>query len=110
MVYDEILTDRVRGLFERKGIATVEKRMFGGVTFMVRGNMCVGVSRDELMVRVGKSGNDEALAQPHARPMNFTGKPKDGFVFVGREGFASDSGLAEWVGRGLAFNATLPEK
>ena len=84
--------------------------MFGGLTFMVCWSMCVGVVGEELMIRVGKDLNDEALAQPYARPMNFTGKPMDGFVYVKTAGLATDTGLAEWVERGLTFNATLPEK
>jgi len=110
MAYDETLAQRMRDLFESKGVPTQEKKMFGGLTFMVRGNMCVGVIGEELMIRVGKEQNDEALAQPHARPMDFTGKPMDGYVYVESEGLASDAELAEWVERGLTFNATLKEK
>ena len=72
--------------------------------------MCVGVVKDELMVRVGPDQNDEAVAQPHARPMDFTGKAMDGYVYVATEGLADDAGVREWLDRGLKFNATLKAK
>jgi hypothetical protein len=72
--------------------------------------MCCGVIGDELMVRVGKDLNDEALSRPHARPMDFTGKPMAGFIYGGAEGLTSDSELTEWVDLGLQFNSTMPEK
>ena len=109
MAYDEGLAERLREAFQDQA-ETVEKRMFGGLAFMVNGNMCCGVERDSLMVRIGPDQYEEALALPHARPMDFTGRPMRGFVYVDAEGFESDEGLSEWVQRGLNFVFTLPPK
>ena len=109
MDFDEATAARVRTLLEGSP-GYVEKEMFGGLTFMVRGHMCCGVIKDELMVRVGPDQNDEALSQPHARPMDFTGKPMNGFIYVARGGLASDDDLAGWVDRALEFNSTKPAK
>lgn len=87
-----------------------EKKMFGGLAFMVNGHMCVGLNEDHLMVRVGKEAHDEALAQPHARPMDFTGRPMKGFLFVDPAGYASDEDLQAWVGRCLDYVLSLPPK
>lgn len=110
MAYDEGLAQRIR---ETLGAAdglggVVEKKMFGGLAFMVRGHMSCGVSGDELMVRVGPDAYEEALAQPHARQMDFTGKPLKGFVYVAAEGFESDEDLAAWVDRSVRFALSLP--
>lgn len=113
MAYDEGLAQRIREtLANRQDVRLdiVEKKMFGGIAFMVGGNMSVGVVNEELMVRVGKEGHDEALAQSHARPMEFTGKPMKGFVYVSAEGIAEDEDLAGWVERGVAFASSLPVK
>ena len=85
MAYDEELAERIRAaLADRTDV--IERKMFGGLTFMLRGNMCCGVEKTNLMVRVGPERYDEALAQPHARLMDFTGRPMKGMVFVGRRG------------------------
>ena len=102
MAYDEGLAERIRDVLgEEPGVA--EKKMFGGLAFMIGDKMTVGIVKDELMVRTGPERNDEALAQPHARPMDFTGRPMKGFVFVSPEGFESDERLQWWVALGLAF-------
>ena len=81
MGYDERLAERVRAvLADLDGVR--EQKMFGGLAFMVRDKMCVGVTNDDLMVRLGVDGHDAALKRPHARPMDFTGRPMKGFVFV----------------------------
>lgn len=109
MAYDEDLAERVRMvLAERPGVG--ERRMFGGLAFMVDGHMTVGVLGDDLMVRVGKEAHDDALDQPHARVMDFTGRPSTGMVYVAADGVADDAALASWVDRGLAFTSTLPPK
>ena len=109
MAYDETLAQRIReALAGREGLT--EKKMFGGMAFMLRGNMCCGIVRDQLMVRVGPEGHQEALARPHARPMDFTGRPMKGMVYVGPEGTKSDAGLAAWLRLGVEFAATLPPK
>ena len=109
MAYDETLADRIRAhVGGHAGIA--EKKMFGGLALMLGGNMCVGVVKEDLMVRVGPDAYEEVLALPGARPMDFTGKPLRGFVFVDAETVAEDMALHDWIGRGLAFAASLPAK
>jgi len=109
VAYDEKLAERVRrALTPREGLS--EKRMFGGIAFMLRGNMACGIVKDELMVRVGPERYDDALARPHARPMDFTGRPMRGMVYVEPEGCRTDEGLKWWVEQGLNFAASLPAK
>lgn len=109
MAYDETLAARVRSLLEgRPGYS--ERRMFGGLCFMLNGNMACGIIKDELMVRLPPDGYDEALSQPYARPMDFTGRPSKGMVYVARAGINEDSALAEWVERAAGFAAALPPK
>ena len=108
MAYDEKLAVRIRKLVaEEPGVA--ERKMFGGLAFMRGGNMFCGPIGDNLMVRVGAAAYDEALAQPHARPLDFTGRPMKGMVHVDAAGLNGDS-LAGWVERGLSFARTLPAK
>lgn len=109
MSYDRQVVERVRAaLAEVPNVG--EKRMFGGITFLVGGHMCCGVVGDELVVRVGPDAHEDALARKHSRPMDFTGRPLRGFVFVARQGFASDADLAGWIERGVAFAGSLPPK
>jgi TfoX/Sxy family transcriptional regulator of competence genes len=109
MPYDEGLAERIRGALDgRAGVS--ERRMFGGLAFLLRGNMALGVLGDELMVRVGPDGHARALRQPHAREMDFTGRPMKGFVYVACEGFESDRDLARWIERGVRFAESLPAK
>lgn len=84
--------------------------MFGGLAFMVGDHMCLGIIGDELIVRVSKDADAGALAQPHTRPMDFTGKPMRGMVCVQTAGFSDDAALESWVRRGLDFVATLPAR
>ena len=107
MAYDETVANRVRQALGKRSDFE-EKRMFGGLTFMVRGYMCCGVVGSELMVRVGHEGYAEALAAPHAREMDFTGRPLKGMVYVGSDGFKSEKPLDGWVARGLAFAESQP--
>ena len=109
MPYDEGVAERLREIFSnRRNVA--EKKMFGGIAFMVSGNMCCGVVNDTLIARVGPDQYEAALNKPHARIMDFTGKPLKGFVYVAPEGFESDDELADWGGLCLDFVATLPAK
>lgn len=109
MAYDETLAGRVRGLLAtRPGYS--ERKMFGGLCFMLNGNMCCGIVKDELMVRLAAGGYEEALARPHARPMDFTGRPMKGMLYVGTAGFETHESLAEWVELGAGFAASLPPK
>ena len=113
MAYDESLADRVRAVLQDKvspPTETVEKKMFGGVAFMVGGNMCCGVNTDDLMLRVGADGHNAALRRPHARPMDFTGRPMKSMVFVGAAGTERDADLRGWIDTALDFVRTLPPK
>ena len=109
MAYDEGVAQRIRQAMQDYPGVT-EKKMFGGIAFMVNGNMCSGVVKSELMLRVGPDGYEDARKQPHAREMDFTGKPMKGFVFVGEAGFASDSDLQAWINRAYSFVKALPTK
>ncbi len=84
--------------------------MFGGIAFMLAGNMAAGVIGEELMVRLDPADAAKALGEPHARPMDFTGKPAKNMVYVDPEGTASDEGLAAWVDAGADYAASLPPK
>jgi hypothetical protein len=107
--YDEATAARIRAvLAERTDV--VEKKMFGGLCFMVGGAMCCGLTKTDFMVRVGPDRYDEAPAQRHARPMDFTGRPLAGMVYVAHEGIRSPAALAKWVGRGVSFVSSLPPK
>lgn len=109
MAYDEKLAQRVRrALSGQEGI--IEKKMFGGLAFMLHGNMSCGVHQDRLMVRVGPERYEEALARPHTRVMDLTRRPLKGFVFVFPEGLQSGADLEEWVGLGVEFARSLPRK
>ena len=111
MAFNETLAQRIRTVLAiQAGIDMVEKKMFGGVAFMVNGNMCCGVVKDDLMVRVGADGHEEALAQPHTRLMDFTHRPMKGIVYVEPEGVVADEALGKWVQRGLKFVLSLPPK
>ncbi len=109
MPYDEKLAERVRAVFQSEPGYT-EKKMFGGLCFMVGRNMAVGVTGSDLMVRPGPDNFEAALALPHARPMDFTGRPMKGFDFVESAGPVTDAALAQWVERGAAFARSLPAK
>ena len=109
MAYDEAVAGRIREALAGAP-AVVEKRMFGGIAFMVRGNMCCGVIGDRLMLRVGPKGYETALSRPHARAMDFTGRPMKGMVYVEPEGFASPGDLKAWIGKAMAFTLSLPAK
>ena len=109
MSFDKGLAQRIRDvLLDQDGL--VEKRMFGGIAFMVYGNMACGVVREDLMVRVGPDAYEGALGQPHARPMDFTGRPMRGMVYVDGAGLEEEDDLAAWVLRGVNFAMSLPPK
>lgn len=109
MAYDEAVAKRVRRALGNAP-ELVEKRMFGGIAFMVRGNMCCGVIGDRLMLRVGPKGYETALSRPHARAMDFTGRPMKGLVYVEPAGFASPRDLKTWIDRAMEFALSLPAK
>ncbi len=109
MAFSEQLAGRIRtALRRRKGLT--ERRMFGGVAFMVHGHMACGVIDDMLVLRLGDDGADEALAEPYTRPMDFTGKPLRSMIYVDPAGTRTDAALKAWIDRGLKYVRTLPPK
>jgi uncharacterized protein (TIGR02453 family) len=108
MAYSEDLAARIRGaLGDRSDV--VEKKMFGGLAFMVAGKMACGIVKDDLMARVGDDRYEDALARPHARVMDFTGRPMRGFVLVGADGLRTAASLRKWIGEALDFAAADPK-
>jgi hypothetical protein len=102
MAFDEGLAERIRGcLADYPGIS--EKRMFGGLAFMVDGKMCVGTLGSDLMARVGPANYKAALAEPHVQEMDFTGRPLTGFVRVDAEGVTEEADLQRWCDLSVAF-------
>jgi TfoX/Sxy family transcriptional regulator of competence genes len=102
MAYDEELASRIRRVL-RRTVDITERKMFGGLAFMCDGKMCCGIVGPDLMVRVLDKDASSALLQAHVRPMDFTGKPLRGFVYVAPPGIATDDALRQWVRRGVAF-------
>jgi TfoX/Sxy family transcriptional regulator of competence genes len=110
MAYDEDLADRVRELIAMEAGLT-EKKMFGGLAFLIQGNMSVGVSgRGGLMVRVDPADTDALLAKPHARPFELRGREMRGWLRVDSEGVRTKRQLEPWVRRGVAYARSLPPK
>lgn len=110
MAYDELLTERMRGDLVAMRTKFVEKKMFGGLAFMVKDRMCCGIVRDDLMVRVTDARYEEVLKMPHAREMDFTGKPMRGFVYVSEEGTSNTRSLQKWLKMGVEFAMTAEKK
>jgi TfoX/Sxy family transcriptional regulator of competence genes len=106
--YDERLAARVRPVLGERARVT-ERKMFGGLAFMVSGHMACGIVGEDLMVRVGPAGYEKALARRHARPMDFTGKALRGMVYVGPAGLRSRAALSSWVQPALEFVRSLPQ-
>ena len=109
MAFNEDAARRVRDVLSEECSAS-EKRMFGGLAFMVRGHMCCGIVGGDLVVRVGPDQHEQALAEPHMRAMDFTGRPMKGFIYVGPAGYRSKVSLRDWIRRGLRFVSSLPAK
>lgn len=109
MAYSSGLADDIRmRVGSHPGVT--EKEMFGGIAFMIYGNMAVGVTGDELMVRVGKEAHDQAVSLPGARIFDMAARPMKGWIAVSPDGFATDSQLDAWVDQGVAFAESLPPK
>jgi len=109
MAFDERLAERIRGsLGRRKGLA--EKKMFGGIAFLLNGNMCVGVHKSELIVRLAAEKTDAALAEPHTRRFDFTGRPMKGWILVEQAGLKTDAKLGKWVQVAAKYAGSLPAK
>jgi TfoX/Sxy family transcriptional regulator of competence genes len=108
MAYDEALAERVRAIIARDGLS--ERKMFGGLCFLLNGNMLAGVQERGLMLRVGPQRFQRLLARPGARPMDFTGRPMNGFLYVNRDVCETDADLSSWLDEALGFVETLPPK
>ena len=109
MAYDEALAQRIRAaLPDLPGLT--EKKMFGGIGFLVHGNMACGVSGESLMVRIKPDATDAALAQPAVRVFDMTGRPMKGWILVEPEGMQSTDQLKHWIEQGVAFAQSLPPK
>ena len=109
MAYDVHLADRVRSILKDAGEFS-EKRMFGGLAFMVNGRMCCGVLKTDLVLRLAPEEAAASLRQPHTRPMDFTGKPMKSMIYVSAIGTDSDQALATWVGSAMMLAKNAPEK
>ena len=109
MAYDEELAERVRAaLGSVEGVTEI--KMFGGLCYTIRGNMAVGITGEDLMVRMDADSAAAVLHEPHARPMDFTGKPMKGFLYVAPDGVRTQKMLEKWVGRGVDYASSLPAK
>ena len=109
MSYDPAAAERVRHLLSgRTDVA--EKKMVGGLSFLVNGNMCCGITGMALLVRVGAESREQALREPYVRPMLFADRPLSGFICIEPDGYTADDALASWVQRGLDFVSALPAK
>ena len=110
MAYDELLADRIRSFFKGKSANFIEKKMMGGLCFMVNDKMCCGIHFDKkketdlLMARIGPEASSSAMERPGCHPMDFTGRPMKGYVFVTPDGFDGDSDLEYWLQLCLDFN------
>lgn len=104
MAYDQLLEQRIRKFFDARGIEYEAKRMMGGLCFMVNGKMCVGVEKNQLMARIDPAVEADALGQPGCKPMDFTGRPMKGFVFIDPLGIHTAAQLAAWLNLALEFN------
>ena len=109
MAFDEALANSVRKQLGRKA-GLVEKRMFGGLAFLINGNMSVGVHGSELIVRIDPETSDVALKEPGARVFDITGRPMKGWLLVGGAGVNDAASLSKWVRRGADYASSLPKK
>jgi hypothetical protein len=109
MAYSESLADRIRqAIGRRRGL--VEKKMFGGVGFLLAGNMCVGVWKTSLIVRLNPAEAESLLEEEHVRPFDITGRPMKGWLLVEAAGLENDRQLGAWLDRAVVFVQTLPAK
>jgi hypothetical protein len=104
MAYNEFLAGRIRFVLSQKNQAYLEKKMMGGITFMINNKMCLGIIKDDLMARIDPSNQDESLKRKGSREMDFTHRPMKGYIFVNLEGTDMDSDLEYWIDLALEFN------
>ena len=109
MAYKEELAQRVRVILENQS-GYEEKKMFGGISFLLNGNMACGVIRDDLIVRVGADNYTDALLKPHVELFDLTGRAMTGWIVVKEPGYQSDSDLNDWVKQGQEYSLSLPAK
>jgi hypothetical protein len=109
MAFDEKLAERIRKrLGTRKGLA--EKKMFGGIAFLLNGNMCCGVHKQDMIIRLDPEQTEKALAEPHARAFDLTGRPMKGWLLVAGEGVVPDAALGKWIDVATSYAGSLPAK
>lgn len=109
MPFDDKLANRVRKILEKtEGLS--EKKMFGGICFLVNGNMALGLVNNDLMIRVKPDDSEKLLSSPHVRKMDFTGRPLKGYLYIGAKGTESDKDLRKWVMKGIEFALSLPAR
>jgi TfoX/Sxy family transcriptional regulator of competence genes len=109
MAYDEVLAQRISKVLEGTPGLT-EKKMFGGVGYLVHGNMACGVTKEDLIVRVGAEGYEDSLKQPHVRVFDMTGRPMKGWVTISPDGLQDQKELEAWIQKGIDFAKSLPPK
>ena len=109
MTDDEVLIDRIRPLIKRRK-GSSEKKIFGGVCFMINGNMCVGSWKGSLVVRLDREKHEQTQSEPHVKPMDITGKVMKGWALIEPVGIESDDNLKAWVRRAVRFAGSLPPK
>ena len=109
MAYDQRLAERIRTILSKRSDVD-EQKMFGGIAFMIRGHMSCGIVGSSLMVRVDRDDEARLLRTPHARPMDFTGRPMRGFLFVDRPGISTAAALGTWIRRAAAWAESQPPK
>ena len=109
MAYNEELAKRIRAMLPKKPSVS-EKKMFGGIGFLVRGNMACGLYKEYLIVRVGPDAHQEAIKKPHAKVFDITGRPMSGWVMVAPKGYETNSAMLSWLKQGIAYASSLPSK
>ncbi|TND10530.1 MAG: hypothetical protein FD123_172 [Bacteroidetes bacterium] len=110
MAYDELLAKRISSAFKTMRVKTEEKKMFGGICYMIQDKMCCGIVKEDLMLRVSHEQYELLLKKPNVRPMDFTGKPMKGFLYVNQKAFPSEKALCDWIAFAVDFVKTNPAK
>lgn len=109
MAFSEVLAERIRNALSHRSSLT-EMKMFGGLGFLLKGNMLVGVWNESLIVRLSTDEATSALLEPHVKAFDITGRPMKGWILVAPEGIEEDAKLESWIERGVQYVAALPEK
>lgn len=110
MAYNERYAEQVKKILLKKNVDFEEKKMFGGIAFMIDGKMTCGITKDDLMVRIIESEYEKALKDKNVRKMDFTGKPLKGFLYVDKSVFKDDKTLEKWINFGIEYVKSLKEK